>query len=662
MHKSAIYLKIQMDRELTNIINACFDAVCCFFLLFVLFKTNRKIKKTNGNKQFFSLAISALCFNFVDAGCWLCEGLKYRWFVPVLHVFTFLYYMTEPLMFIFFIKFIKDSYADKKTYVHIYRVCVIVCVILILLAIISAYPGFFYEISSDNHYSRSSYNFINIIMILICYILCAVYLIPIRKELSRKELLSLLSFSFLPLLFNIPQFFFYGIATVNLGITISIICIYFNIYRKSIGSSQCKVEFKSEFFEAEKELPFYEKLKRVCFYYGYSEDAICSIQNDLNHSILYTSKILSLAVVVMGIIAFELSWFLPNLIPLRSFLVMIIVAFSITFIISGFVKKTSKYLFIVYFVLFVFIMGIMIYESCCIITDRNAVLFTCFLFALPILFCFKPCIMALMILSANVVFMDLSHVYKVYDMAVADSTNIFIISVLGIIIGYEISRTKIKSTYLSKNLDKEVMIKTSQMNGISHEIVKTLTSLIESKDNYTNGHSERVADYSVMIAKKLGWTEEQCNELWMEAILHDVGKIGVPDSILKKNGKLTDEEFKIIQNHTVQGEKTLENLKSFPNAKNAAKYHHEKYNGKGYPSGLKEKEIPCNARIVAIADAYDAMTSFRCYRPALEDEIVMEELEKGKGFQFDPEFTDIFISILKEHDGSIVDKTQKNRD
>ncbi|MCR4591133.1 MAG: HD-GYP domain-containing protein [Lachnospiraceae bacterium] len=178
------------------------------------------------------------------------------------------------------------------------------------------------------------------------------------------------------------------------------------------------------------------------------------------------------------------------------------------------------------------------------------------------------------------------------------------------------------------------------------QTAEALSSAIDAKDTYTNGHSRRVAEYSVKIAKKAGKSEAECNRIYFAALLHDVGKIGVPIEILTKNGKLTTEEFEQIKQHPVIGGQILSSIRNSPWLSTAARYHHERYNGKGYPEGLKGEDIPEIARIIAVADAYDAMTSNRSYRKAIPQHIVREELVKGKGTEFDPEFTRLMIHMI----------------
>ncbi len=178
------------------------------------------------------------------------------------------------------------------------------------------------------------------------------------------------------------------------------------------------------------------------------------------------------------------------------------------------------------------------------------------------------------------------------------------------------------------------------------QTAEALANAIDAKDKYTNGHSRRVAQYSTMIAKAAGKSKEECERTYFAALLHDVGKIGVPISILSKKGRLTDEEFEKIKSHPVMGGQILSSIRNSPWLSIGARYHHERFNGRGYPEGLKGEEIPEIARIIAVADSYDAMTSNRSYRNAIPQHIVREELVKGIGTQFDPEFAKIMIHMI----------------
>lgn len=184
-----------------------------------------------------------------------------------------------------------------------------------------------------------------------------------------------------------------------------------------------------------------------------------------------------------------------------------------------------------------------------------------------------------------------------------------------------------------------------EQENFSTQVIETLVGTIDAKDNYTNGHSKRVAKYSQMIAQKLGKDQKECKQIYYAGLLHDIGKIGVPDEIINKTARLDDEEYKIIKTHPEIGHRLLCNLTQIENISIGARYHHERYDGKGYPDGLAGEEIPEIARIIAVADCYDAMTSNRSYRKAMPQEKVRGEIEKGKGTQFDPLFAEKMLEI-----------------
>ncbi|MDD6810733.1 MAG: response regulator [Lachnospiraceae bacterium] len=210
-------------------------------------------------------------------------------------------------------------------------------------------------------------------------------------------------------------------------------------------------------------------------------------------------------------------------------------------------------------------------------------------------------------------------------------------------------------SYLQKNLEKEVEKQTEvaekrrqSVERMSLQMVHALASTIDAKDSYTNGHSTRVAEYSVMIAKQMGYSGEKLERLQYAALLHDIGKIGIPREIINKPSKLTDEEYEIIKTHPVIGSNILNEISEIPDIAIGARWHHERYDGKGYPDKLKGEEIPEIARIIGVADAYDAMTSKRSYRDVLPQEVVRGEVEKGKASQFDPRIADIMLELMDE--------------
>lgn len=189
-------------------------------------------------------------------------------------------------------------------------------------------------------------------------------------------------------------------------------------------------------------------------------------------------------------------------------------------------------------------------------------------------------------------------------------------------------------------------IHANEMKELFVQTAQALVNSIDAKDKYTRGHSLRVAEYSRKIAEKAGKSEAECEQVYFAGLLHDVGKIGIPDTIICKEGKLTDEEYNAIKLHPVLGNDILQEINRLPYLRVGAHSHHERYDGKGYPLGLKGEEIPELARIIAVADAYDAMTSKRSYRNTIPQQTVREELLKGMGTQFDPEFAKIMVHLI----------------
>jgi len=180
------------------------------------------------------------------------------------------------------------------------------------------------------------------------------------------------------------------------------------------------------------------------------------------------------------------------------------------------------------------------------------------------------------------------------------------------------------------------------------QTVTALSEAVDAKDRYTSGHSKRVAEYSRRIAERMGKTKEEQDEIYRAGLLHDVGKIRVPEDIINKPGKLTEEEYNTIKLHPITGYNILRGISEDSRIAVAAKHHHERYDGKGYPNGLRGEDIPETARILGVADSYDAMASNRSYRNALPQEVVRSEIEKGKGTQFDPVVADVMLKMIDE--------------
>ena len=198
---------------------------------------------------------------------------------------------------------------------------------------------------------------------------------------------------------------------------------------------------------------------------------------------------------------------------------------------------------------------------------------------------------------------------------------------------------------------KELEIEKKENKKITLQMMQSLSTTIEAKDEYTRGHSRRVAQYAALIAKNLGWTDQEIENIKSCAYLHDIGKIGIPDQILNKPGQLTEDEFNLIKQHPIIGQDILKDITIIPHLGEVTRSHHEHYDGTGYPDGLKGNEIPIQARIITLADSYDAMNSKRIYRNALSFNQIKEEIEKNAGTQFDPEITQIFLKLMD--DGSL---------
>ena len=200
-----------------------------------------------------------------------------------------------------------------------------------------------------------------------------------------------------------------------------------------------------------------------------------------------------------------------------------------------------------------------------------------------------------------------------------------------------------------KKINDELEESNEKLEEAYMSTIQTLRYTVEAKDTYTRGHSDRVSAYSVLIGKYLGLGEKDIHDLELGGLFHDIGKIGVPDAILRKEAKLTDDEYSEIKNHPAIGEHILSSASIFKDIIPIVKHHHEKYDGTGYPGKLKGENIPYLARIAAVADTFDTMTSKRSYRDSLPIYVVIAEFERCKGTQFDPKIADVFLDILHNH-------------
>lgn len=219
----------------------------------------------------------------------------------------------------------------------------------------------------------------------------------------------------------------------------------------------------------------------------------------------------------------------------------------------------------------------------------------------------------------------------------------------------EKAETVVQMEIFQKELKNKVEEQTLELREgkkkLKESYIQTVSALgeaVDAKDRYTSGHSKRVAEYAKIIAEKMGKSLEEQEIVYRAGLLHDVGKIRIPNEIINKKGRLTDEEYNLIKIHPVTGYHILGSIPDHQTVAIAAKFHHERYDGNGYPNGLSGENIPELARILAVADAYDAMTSNRSYRNGMSQDIVRKEIENGKGTQFDPYIADIMLEIIEE--------------
>ena len=186
-----------------------------------------------------------------------------------------------------------------------------------------------------------------------------------------------------------------------------------------------------------------------------------------------------------------------------------------------------------------------------------------------------------------------------------------------------------------------------QQVEVSNAAIMSIAKAVDAKDVRTSQHSSRVSRYSEMLARHLGFTDAECENIRKAALVHDIGKIGIPDAILNKPGKLTDEEYATMKTHVSKGAEILKDITFIDHVVDGALYHHERWDGKGYVHGLKGEEIPLYGRIIGVADAFDAMTANRVYRNHLDKDEVIAELKRCRGTQFDPEIDDIMLSMIE---------------
>lgn len=217
----------------------------------------------------------------------------------------------------------------------------------------------------------------------------------------------------------------------------------------------------------------------------------------------------------------------------------------------------------------------------------------------------------------------------------------------------------IEQMKMIKTMNEELLASKEQLVKSYLETIEILRYTVEAKDTYTRGHSERVSEYSVLIGKKLGLPQSDLKTLKIGGLFHDIGKIGIADSILMKTGKLTNSEYNEIKKHPIIGKNILSNASIFQDIIPIVLYHHERYDGKGYPEGLRGNDIPLLARIVCVADSFDAMTSKRSYRDVLDYDYVKNEIKSQSSTQFDPVIATTFLDVLNNENNLISEIRQR---
>ncbi len=240
--------------------------------------------------------------------------------------------------------------------------------------------------------------------------------------------------------------------------------------------------------------------------------------------------------------------------------------------------------------------------------------------------------------NASTVILPIVKAKKLTEQPIFIALFVILVVAVTALIAALIFRAKIRS----------VQKRERELHAIVEQSLQTFAHTIDAKDRYTNGHSMRVAEYSRELARRMGKSEEEQQNIYYIALLHDIGKIGVPDSILNKPGKLTEDERNVIQSHPTIGGEILKDFTALDGIAEGAKYHHERYDGNGYGEKLKGNDIPEVARIIGVADTYDAMSSDRVYRKGLPSEVIIEELKKNSGTQFDPKVVPYMLDMIKD--------------
>lgn len=388
------------------------------------------------------------------------------------------------------------------------------------------------------------------------------------------------------------------------------------------------------------------KIKNILLYYGYSKEEYVACRDDLNRLNITFIKPMALCVAIISLAAFFVSFFVDTFGAIcfpyflaSTFSTAVYLLFLLNPSVGKGVTRVAAYSFIVLCLVVAAVIGL-VYSYL-----EIDLLFMLCLVILPSLFTDVPVATVLLFsVAAGLFFIATGHV-KTEITATSDRVDAVLLSITGNVIGYYISKAKIRYITVSRELKERLKEKDSKKSQMA-QYLSSLAADVDSRSVYTEGHSKRVSNYAVQIGKRLGLSSKACAVLGMEAITADVGKIAIPKTVLDKNGPLTEEEYEIVKSHVLAGKTILPCSQELPAGGVSAAHHHERFDGTGYPDGLKGENIPLNSRIIAIADAYDAMQSRRPYREAADNRKILEELKRGRGTQFDPYILDVFLELL----------------
>lgn len=282
-----------------------------------------------------------------------------------------------------------------------------------------------------------------------------------------------------------------------------------------------------------------------------------------------------------------------------------------------------------------------------------AILYHVILVATQVVFIETPIFSLLIPLAGSTLFLSIAHSVKIPEIYAIDLLDTIVVTTLAIVLGWIQSRFLVKEKINQRKLEEwgnEVYFRSHEdYRMVTQQALETIANIIDAKDKYTKGHSIRVATFSREIARRAGMSPEEQERIFYIGLLHDIGKIGIPDEILNKPDSLTDEEFEIIKKHPQIGNEILQNFTAVEGISEGAKYHHERMDGKGYNNHIQGEDIPKMVRIISVADTYDAITSDRSYRKAFPDEKAIAILRQAAGTQLDPDYIEIAVSMIQEH-------------